>query len=77
MCNIVRDSGADYIKTSTGFSKSGATFEDIKLFKDNLGDSEVKIKASGGVKSFEDARTFIELGAERLGTSRLVKLVKE
>ena len=75
MCEIVDKSGADYIKTSTGFSTSGATFEDIKLFKDNLKGSNLKIKAAGGVKSFEDAEKFIELGADRLGTSRLVKLM--
>ena len=76
MCEFVNNSGADYIKTSTGFSTAGATFEDVKLFKDNLKDSPVKIKAAGGVKSFEDAQKFIELGADRLGTSRLVKLMK-
>ena len=77
MCNIVDKSGADFIKTSTGFSTGGATFEDIKLFKDNLKDSILKIKAAGGVKSFEDAEKFIELGADRLGTSRLIKLMTE
>ena len=75
MCEIVDKSGADYIKTSTGFSTSGATFDDIKLFKDSLKESNLKIKAAGGVKSFEDAEKFIELGADRLGTSRLVKLM--
>lgn len=75
MCEIVDKSGADYIKTSTGFSTSGATFEDIKLFKENLKGSNLKIKAAGGVKSFEDAEEFIRLGADRLGTSRLVKLM--
>ena len=75
MCEIVDKSGADYIKTSTGFSTSGATFEDIKLFKESLNGSKLKIKAAGGVKSFEDAEKFIELGADRLGTSRLVKLM--
>ena len=75
MCEIVEKSGADYIKTSTGFSKSGATFEDIKLFKDSLGNNNVKIKAAGGIKDFEDAERFIELGADRLGTSRLIKLM--
>lgn len=75
MCEVVDKSGADYIKTSTGFSTSGATFEDIKLFKDNLKGSSLKIKAAGGVKSFEDAEKFIQLGADRLGTSRLVKLM--
>jgi len=66
MCEIVDISGADYIKTSTGFSTNGATFEDIKLFKETLSKSNLKIKASGGVKSFEDAEEFIELGADRL-----------
>ena len=75
MCEILDKSGADYIKTSTGFSTNGATFEDIKLFKDSLNGSNLKIKAAGGVKSFEDAEKFIELGADRLGTSRLVKLM--
>ena len=75
MCEIVDKSGADYIKTSTGFSTNGATFEDIKLFKESLNGSNLKIKAAGGVKSFEDAEKFIELGADRLGTSRLVKLM--
>lgn len=76
MCKIVNNSGADYIKTSTGFSTSGATFEDIKLFKKELQGTSLKIKAAGGVKSFEDAKEFIKLGADRLGTSRLVKLMK-
>ena len=75
MCEIVDKSGADYIKTSTGFSSDGATFEDIKLFKESLNGSNLKIKAAGGVKSFEDAEKFIELGADRLGTSRLIKLM--
>lgn len=75
MCEIVDKSGADYIKTSTGFSTSGATFEDIKIFKESLKGSNLKIKAAGGVKSFEDAEEFIKLGADRLGTSRLVKLM--
>jgi len=77
MCEIVEKAGADFIKTSTGFSTSGATFEDIKLFKDNLKNNKVKIKAAGGVKSFEDAEEFIKLGADRLGTSRLVRIVKD
>ncbi len=75
MCEIVDKSGADYIKTSTGFSSCGATFEDIKLFKESLKSSSLKIKVAGGVKSFEDAEKFIELGADRLGTSRLIKLM--
>lgn len=73
MCKIVSDSGADYIKTSTGFSTAGATFEDIKLFADHVAD-HVKIKAAGGINSIEDAKKFVELGADRLGTSRLIKL---
>ena len=75
MCRIVKESGADFIKTSTGFSSMGATFEDIKLFKENLIGSNVKIKAAGGIKSFEDAQEFVNLGADRLGTSRLIKLI--
>lgn len=75
MCKVVTESGADYIKTSTGFSKSGATFEDVKLFAEHVGDN-VKIKAAGGISSIEDAEKFIELGADRLGTSRIVKIVK-
>lgn len=74
MCNIVTASGAEYIKTSTGFSTSGATFDDVKLMKQFVG-PEVKIKAAGGISSFEDAEKFIELGADRLGTSRLIKLM--
>ena len=76
MCEIVSLSGADYIKTSTGFSKGGATREDIKLFADHVAEN-VKIKAAGGISSLEDAEDFIRLGAERLGTSRIVKIVKE
>ena len=76
MCEIVTAAGADYIKTSTGFSTAGATFDDIKLFKEHVGE-QVKIKASGGIKSIDDAIKFIELGADRLGTSRLVKIAKE
>ncbi len=76
MCKIVNSAGADYIKTSTGFSANGATFEDIQLFKRELEGSTVKIKAAGGIKSFEDAEKFIEYGADRLGTSRLVNLMK-
>lgn len=75
MCKVVTASGADYIKTSTGFSKSGATFEDIALFAKNIG-PKVKMKAAGGISSFDDAEKFIELGASRLGTSRIVKLAK-
>ena len=76
MCEIVSESGADYIKTSTGFSIGGATKEDVALFKKYVSDS-VKIKAAGGISSMQDAEDFIELGASRLGTSRIVKIVKE
>lgn len=75
MCEIVTSAGADYIKTSTGFSKAGATFEDIELFAKHIG-SGVKMKAAGGISTMEDAEKFLELGADRLGTSRIVKLVK-
>ncbi len=75
MCEIVTNAGADFIKTSTGFSKSGATFEDVALFAMHIG-KEVRIKAAGGIASFEDAEKFIELGASRLGTSRIIKLAK-
>lgn len=73
MCRIVSDSGADYIKTSTGFSTGGATREDVKLLRECCG-PHVKVKASGGIKTLEDAQDMIALGAERLGTSRIVKL---
>lgn len=76
MCKIVTQSEADFIKTSTGFSKSGAKLEDIVLFKKHVG-KEVGIKAAGGISSLEDAEKFIEAGATRLGTSRIIKLVKE
>ena len=75
MCKVVTSAGADFIKTSTGFSKAGATFEDIKLFKKYVGEG-VKIKAAGGISSLEDAEEFIRLGADRLGTSRIVKIAK-
>lgn len=75
MCEIVTNAGADYIKTSTGFGGGGATFEDVALFAKHIG-PDVKIKAAGGIASFEDAEKFIELGASRLGTSRLIKLAK-
>ena len=75
MCEIVTRAGADYIKTSTGFSKAGATFADIELFSKHIG-TNVKMKAAGGISSFEDAEKFLELGADRLGTSRIIKLVK-
>lgn len=76
MCKIVTNSGADYIKTSTGFSKSGATLDDIILFSKNIG-KNVKIKAAGGIGSLEDAKKFIEAGASRLGTSKIVKIVSQ
>ena len=76
VCKLVTEAGADYIKTSTGFSTGGATPEDIELFAANVGPN-VKIKASGGITSFEDAETLVRLGADRLGTSRLVKIAKE
>ena len=75
MCEIVTQSGADYIKTSTGFSTGGATFDDVALFKEHVGPG-VKIKAAGGISSLADAERFMKLGADRLGTSRIVKLVK-
>lgn len=75
LCHVVTNSGADYIKTSTGFSKAGATFHDVELFAQNVGPC-VKIKAAGGISSLEDAEKFIQLGASRLGTSRIVKLAK-
>ena len=75
MCEIVTEAGADYIKTSTGFSKAGATFDDIKLFAENIGPN-VKMKAAGGISSLDDAEEFVRLGASRLGTSRVVKIVK-
>ena len=75
MCKVVNASGADYIKTSTGFSSAGATFDDVSLMRANS-DPHVKVKAAGGISSVEDAEKFIELGADRLGTSRLIKLLK-
>lgn len=75
MCEIVTAAGADYIKTSTGFGGSGATFEDIELFSKHIGPN-VKMKAAGGISSLDDAEKFISLGADRLGTSRIVKIVK-
>lgn len=75
MCEVVTKSGADFIKTSTGFSKAGATFEDIALFAANVGPA-VKMKAAGGISSLDDAEKFISLGASRLGTSRIVKIVR-
>ena len=75
MCKIVSASGADYIKTSTGFSTAGATPDDVKLFSENI-EKHVKIKAAGGIASLADAENFINLGASRLGTSRIVKIAK-
>lgn len=75
MCRVVTESGADFIKTSTGFSKGGATREDIALFAANIGEN-IKMKAAGGIRSFEDAEDYLNLGCERLGTSAIVKLVK-
>ena len=75
MCRVVTEAGADFIKTSTGFSKAGATLEDIRLFKEHIGNG-VKMKAAGGISSLKDAEDFLSLGALRLGTSRIVKLIK-
>lgn len=75
MCEVVTKSGAEYIKTSTGFSTGGATFDDIALMKKYVG-KDVKIKAAGGISSLDDAAKFMELGADRLGTSRIVKIIK-
>ena len=76
MCEIVTKAGAEYIKTSTGFSTGGATFEDVALMRKYVG-ADVKVKAAGGISSFDDAEKFMKLGADRLGTSRIVKIVKE
>lgn len=76
LCGTVTRAGADYIKTSTGFGGAGATFDDIRLFAEHVG-SGVKIKAAGGISTLEDAEKFLELGADRLGTSRIVKLAKQ
>ena len=76
MCEIVTKAGADFIKTSTGFSTAGATFADIEIFASHVGEG-VKIKAAGGISSIEDAEKFVALGAHRLGTSRSVKIVNE
>ena len=75
MCEVVTKSGADYIKTSTGFSEGGATFEDVALMRKHSG-PELKIKAAGGIATVQDAEEFIKLGADRLGTSRLIALLK-
>ena len=74
-CKIVTDAGADYIKTSTGFSKAGATLADVKLMKENVGEG-VLVKAAGGISGIEDAQAFLDAGASRLGTSRVVKAVQ-
>ncbi|MCC8139479.1 MAG: deoxyribose-phosphate aldolase [Lachnospiraceae bacterium] len=76
LCHVVTRAGADYIKTSTGFSTGGATFDDVRLFAANVG-PDVKIKAAGGIASLADAEEFLRLGADRLGTSRVVKIVKQ
>lgn len=76
MCQLVTEAKADFIKTSTGFSTAGATFADVELFAKNVG-KDIKIKAAGGISSFDDAKKFVELGASRLGTSRIVKLAKK
>ncbi len=75
MCEIVTKAGAEFIKTSTGFSTAGATFDDVALMRKHVG-PEVQVKAAGGISSFDDAEKFVELGAARLGTSRLVKIMK-
>jgi len=75
MCEIVTKAGAEYIKTSTGFSTGGATFDDVELMRKNIG-ADVKVKAAGGITSFDDADKFMSLGADRLGTSRLIKIMK-
>lgn len=74
LCEVVTNSGAEYIKTSTGFSTNGATFQDVALMKQHVG-SHVKVKAAGGISTIEDAEKFVELGADRLGTSRLISLL--
>lgn len=76
MCEVVTASGAEYIKTSTGFSTGGATFADVELMRANVG-PQVKVKAAGGINSVEDAERFIALGADRLGTSRLISMLEE
>ena len=76
MCELVTKAGAEFIKTSTGFPTAGATFADVKLMKEHVGEG-VKVKAAGGISSFDDAEEFMRLGADRLGTSRLVKIMKQ
>ena len=75
MCGIVTDAGAEFIKTSTGFSTAGATLGDVKLMREHVGKG-VKVKAAGGISSFDDAEEFVKAGADRLGTSRLIKIMK-
>ena len=75
MCEVVTKAGAEYIKTSTGFSTAGATFADVELMRAHVG-KEVKVKAAGGIASVDDAKEFLRIGADRLGTSRLIKLMK-
>lgn len=76
MCETVTSAGAEFIKTSTGFSAAGATFADVELMRKHVG-KEVKVKAAGGIASLEDAEKFIALGADRLGTSRIIKIIKQ
>ena len=76
MCQVVTSAQADYIKTSTGFSTCGATFEDVELLAEHVGE-DVKIKAAGGISTLEDAQRFLRLGASRLGSSRVIRLVRE
>ena len=75
LCKVVTEAGADYIKTSTGFGTGGATFEDVKLFKENIG-PDVKIKAAGGIRTRDDMERFMELGADRLGTSSAISILE-
>ena len=76
LCDVVNNSGADFIKTSTGFSTGGATLHDVKLMRENVS-GQIKVKAAGGIKSLEDAQNFLDAGADRLGTSSIVKIVKQ
>ena len=76
MCRIVSMSGADFIKTSTGFSTGGATVEDVRLFRENIG-PDIRIKAAGGIRTFEQAQAMLEAGADRIGASALVALARE
>ena len=72
ICRVVTEAGADFIKTSTGFEKGGATLEDVRLFRENVG-AKVKVKAAGGIRSVESAKAFLEAGAERIGASAVIK----